>query len=494
MDKKNGESKKISDKKKGNYPPVVTVLGHVDHGKTTLLDAIRKTNIAQREHGGITQKIGASTIEVFDNGQRRRITFIDTPGHETFHLMRSHGVQAADIGLLVISSSDGVMPQTRESIAFLKDSKIPFIVVFTKSDLPEKNTEKVKQQLSKEDVLLEGYGGEIPFIEVSAKTNTNIKELLELVLLVFELKHDSSVSEKEKFKGAVIESKQDPKKGSLVTAVVKNGTISIGDKIFCEGIKGRVRSITDGTGERVDSATIGEAIEVLGFDKAPPVGSVIITDDNASKAPEKTPSLSSPTSSSSPFNLGPEQVSLTVIICADTLGSLEAIVNSLPLDINISLQKTGGITPSDILFAKALGAIVLGFNIKIRPEVIKLAKTEKVPLKNYTLIYELIDEIKDVLEGKRLELEEEIMGSAKILAFFPFENTKVLGIKVLEGRVAKGDKVRLMRSDSIVGESVISSLRQGKNPISKAEEGQEAGAILAPFLDFTIGDMLLSYR
>jgi len=214
------------NKNENVFPPVVTVLGHVDHGKTTLLDVVRKTNIAQREHGGITQKIGASEIEIMHEGKQRSITFIDTPGHEAFSLMRGRGVRAADIGILVISAVDGVMPQTKESIALLKESKIPFIVALTKSDLVEKQIEKVKKQLEKEEVLIEEYGGEIPLIEVSAKTNTNIKELLDLILLVYDLKIQAnfySYSKTNPLEAVVIESKLDPKAGPKATVVIKNG-------------------------------------------------------------------------------------------------------------------------------------------------------------------------------------------------------------------------------------------------------------------------------
>ena len=504
MDKKNKTKNIISSR---FNPPVVTVLGHVDHGKTTLLDAIRKTNIAERESGGITQKIGASKIEFINDGQKRQITFIDTPGHEAFSQMRGRGAQAADIGLLVVASTEGIKPQTKESISVLKEAKIPFIVVLTKSDLPEKNPEKVKQQLLKENVKIEGYGGDIPVIEVSAKTSTNIKELLGLILLVFEMKEKDQVSEKDQFKAVVIESKQDPRSGPLATIVIKNGLLSVRDEIVCEDISGRVRTIIDDKGERLNSATIGDAVEVLGFDKAPNVGGIVVIKGGpvSSFPPASAPSslsssnevraVGSPSTAATPplFNEKEEPI-LSIVICADTLGSLEAIINALPAEINVAKQKTGDITPADVIFAKSVKGIVLGFNIKIKPDIMKLARTEKILVKNYSLIYELIDEIKDVLEGKQISAQEEIYGTAKILASFPFEKTTVLGIKVMDGRIAKGDKTRLVRGDEIIGESTITSLRQDKTQISKSEKGSEAGVILSPFLDFTIGDMLISHE
>ena len=495
-----GKSNKKSSKNESdiktsfNFPPVVTVLGHVDHGKTTLLDAIRKTDIAGREHGGITQKIGASRIEIVHEGKKRAITFIDTPGHEAFNQMRSRGVQAADIGLLVVSSVDGIKPQTKESIEMLKESKIPFIVVFTKVDLPEKNIEKAKQQIVSEDISLEEYGGDTPAIEVSAKTGHNVKELLDLILLVFELLSEKmNVSPKEALKGVVIESRQDAKKGALATVVIKNGTLNLRDEIVAEESSGKVKNLTDSSGSSLKSVTIGEAVEVLGFEKAPKVGSLVLNKNNkplVSKPQEEVLKKES-ASSLDPFS-AEESPILSVIICADSLGSLEAIENALPEEINIASKKTGNITPADILLAKSLGGIVIGFNIKINPEILKLAKTEKVLTKNYNLIYELIDELNDVLEGKTLALQEEVLGVAQIVASFPFEKTKVMGIKVTDGRIAKGDKVRLVRNDENIGESTISSVKHGKEQVSKAEKNTEAGIIVSPLLDFTIGDMVIS--
>jgi len=496
MAKKNNKLKETS--KTLNYPPVVAVLGHVDHGKTSLLDAIRKTNVASREHGGITQGIGASSVG--------GITFIDTPGHEAFAHMRGRGTLASDIGLLVVSSVDGVMPQTKESIQILKKAQIPFIVVLTKADVSDKNEEKVKGQLVKEEVLLEGYGGDVPYISVSSKTNTNIKELLELISLVFEMKQKPVLD--DRLKGIVIESQLDQKSGPRATVVIKSGELKVRDEIECNGIKARVRTIINDKGVHLDKATIGEAVEVLGFEKVPMVGGIVTKKGEAS-TPLTIRVVGSPSSSATPiapFRSGQEAMpmpedflnvqevpTLSIVLCADNQGSLEAIVRSLPPEINIALQKTGDITTTDIMLAKSISAIVLGFNTRIKPEIVKFAAQEKVLLKNYKIIYELISEIKDVLEGKQLALVEEIYGRAKILASFPYEKTKVLGIKVLDGRVARGDKVRLIRKEEIIGESTINSVRINKNVVSKVEEGQEGGVILSPSLDFTIGDVLICH-
>ena len=488
MDKPNEKSQNSNK----FYPPVVAVLGHVDHGKTTLLDTIRKTSVATGEHGGITQKIGASQIEVMHEEKKEYITFIDTPGHQAFSQMRGRGVAAADIGLLVVSSVDGVMPQTVESINLLKASKVPFIVVFTKSDDPKRMVDKAIQQLLKEEVMLENYGGDIPFIEVSAKEDKNIKELLDLILLVYEVKRHANFypfTEDGAFMGIVIESKLDQRSGPKATVVVKNGKLKFRDQIYAGNAKGKVRSLISDSGKVIEEASVGQAVEVLGFKEVPPVGEAVTNTPKEIILEYKEEISQLPTS---PFE-AEDQNMLSVVLCADSQGSLEAITSSLPENVKIVLKKTGDVEVSDILFAKSTGSIILGFNVKVKPQIQILAKTEKVLVKTYTIIYEMIDEISDFVQGKLEALQEEILGIGKILASFPFEKTKVCGVKIQEGRIAKGDKVRLLRGEEVIGESRVTSVRKGKEQTSKAQEGEEAGIILSPFLDFTIGDMLISH-
>lgn len=476
MDTKNATNK--------HFPPVVAVLGHVDHGKTTLLDAIRKTSIAEREHGGITQKIGASSVEATHEGEKRRITFIDTPGHEAFAKMRGRGTQAADIGLLIVSSVDGVMPQTKESISLIKASGIPYIVVLTKIDSEQKNSEKAKKQLVAEEVMLEGYGGDVPVIEVSARTGLNIKQLLDLILLVNDLHpKKEKISLSAPLSAVVIESKQDPKAGAKASIVIKNGRIAVREDITAGTVSGKVKSLISDSGVQVKEAGVGEAVEVLGFEKAPQVGDIVYS--GSASLPNTAGDTNTP--------LQHDEASISLILVADTLGSLEAILASLPEKVNLISKKTGEITTADVLMAKSVGALALGFNIKIRPDVAKLASTEKVVVKNYTIIYEMLQEIEDVVEGKRVSLLEEVYGVAKVLASFPFDKQQVLGIKVLEGRVAKGDKVRIERGEEIIGEGYINSVRTGKEQTSKVEAPSEAGIIVGPSLDFIIGDMVICH-
>lgn len=470
------------------FPPVVAVLGHVDHGKTSLLDAIRKTNIVAREHGGITQKIGASTIEILHDQQKRRITFIDTPGHEAFSKMRGRGAQVADIGLLIVAVDDGVKPQTKESIHILKNAGIPFIVVLTKADVQEKNSEKIKQQIVRENVLIEGYGGDIPVIEVSSRTGSNIKELLDLILLVTDMHEKTNIASEQPLQAVVIESKQDSKVGPKATIVIKNGMVSVKDELIADTVEAKVRALLTDSGVHVLSATVGDAVEVLGFKEVPVVGSFVVN-----KAHDLLASAVVGLANAEKSRKQGDEHALSLILCADTQGALEAIITAMPENIRLISQRTGDISEGDILFAKSTGSIILTFNTKLKSDIIRFAINEKVLLKNYAIIYELLDELGDVVEGKRIALLEQVYGVAQILASFPFEKSQVLGLAILEGRIARGDKIRLVRNDEPVGESSVVSLRQGKDTISKVEKGQEAGILIAPFLDFKIGDIVIAH-
>jgi translation initiation factor IF-2 len=367
-------------------------------------------------------------------------------------------------------------------------AKIPYIVVFTKADLPTKNVEKAKQQLAGEGIMLEGLGGDVPFLEVSAQTNLNVKELLDLILLVSDLhKEEKQVSGSAPLEAIVIESKLDQKSGPRATVVVKNGKIDVRDEVSAEKVIFKVRTMITDRGEQVKSATIGDAVELLGMQQVLPVGSVVRAKDATTTTPQavvKEPEVYKPHA---------DVDALTVILAADTQGALEALTYALPEEANIISQKTGEITEADVLLAKSTGGIVLGFNSKVRPDVQKLAQTEKVLVRSYDIIYELIDEVKDVLEGKKLAQVEQVFGQAAVLAKFPFEKTTALGIRVLDGRVARGDKVRVLRDNEIMGEATLTSLRIGKEIASKAEKGKEAGIILTPYLDFQVGDVLLCH-
>jgi translation initiation factor IF-2 len=408
--------------------------------------------------------------------------------------MRGRGAQVADLALLVIAATEGLKPQTKESIEILKKTNTRFIVVLTKADLPTKNSDKVKQELLKEQITLEEYGGQTPAIEVSAKSNYNIKELLDLILLVFDLHKTDQLpdAKSSELNAIVIESKLDPKAGPRATIVIKNGTIKVRDEIQADGRSGKIRTIINGKGQQLKEAGVGDAVEILGFDSVPGVGSIITHKSNIVMRKEPQ-ALILPLKKEMVYQKKEKEKGISVILVADTQGSLEAIRNALPEDVKPISQKTGEVSEADILLAKSTGSIALSFNTKIRPEILKFAMTEKVLLRNYSIIYEMLDEVKDALEGKLQAQMEQVYGKAVILAKFPFEKTEAYGIRVSEGRVARGDKIRVLRGTAIIGETTVSSLRIGKNTASKVEKGHEAGILISTAIDIQVGDMILSH-
>lgn len=441
-------------------PPIVVVLGHVDHGKTTLLDAIRQTDVASREYGGITQRIGAYQIQLLTpNSELRTITFIDTPGHEAFSQMRSRGAKVADIAILVVAADDSVMPQTAESIKIIQAADIPYIVAINKVDLLDANVDKVIQDLLRHEVLLENYGGQVPFLKISAKKKEGIKELLDLIGLVADLA-DIKGDPQAPPELVVIESRLDKNRGPVATIIVRNGTIRVGDQIEW----GKIRALIDYQGKNISSAGPGTPVEVLGLKGVLTVGTA---KTEATEAKEGI---------------------LNLILKADTAGSLEAIMAKVPANVNILRSNTGDISEADILLAKSTKAIVLGFNVKNAAQ--KLAETEKVLVRTYKIIYELLDELKDAAAGMlEPQTNEEILGTGEIIAEFPYEKLRVAGVRVVDGRMARGDLVKINNQ-----QARIKSLRVGKEEVNKVEKGKECGVLLDPQVDFQPGDAIISYR
>ena len=504
-----------SAKATAGRPPVVAVLGHVDHGKTTLLDKIRKTNVATREHGGITQHIGAYQVTVSerssrpskasggiprqardDVSQKRLITFIDTPGHEAFGKIRSRGAQAADIALLVVAANDSVKPQTIESIKQIQAAGIPMIVVINKIDLPGVIIDKVKSDLAKVSVQVEGYGGDVPCALVSAKEGKGVTELLELILLVSDMKELASVSEGT-VSAVVIEAKVDRFRGMVATLLIKTGTLTAGAPLF-EGEKqvGKVRAMVDEHGARVDTAPPSKPIEVLGFSVLPSVGEVVST--VSVKASPIAQSEAPKTANVEDFlaaMTAADKKRLKLVVKADTSGSLEAILEALPkADMDIVRASLGEITEADVLEARATGAIIIGFNVKIVPPIEKLATHEKVIIRTYTIIYELLDEMAEVVENmEALLIRERELGVGIIIAEFPFDRDRVIGTKVTSGRLARGDTVRIVRGETEVGSARIKSIHQGKNEVTKVEVGGECGVLLDKKVDFTLQDGIIAF-
>ncbi|MBI4100585.1 GTP-binding protein [Candidatus Microgenomates bacterium] len=458
-------------------PPVVVVMGHVDHGKTTLLDTIRRTKIAQKEVGQITQSIGAYQVEVGPVGKRKKITFIDTPGHEAFIKMRARGAKVTDLAILVVSADEGVKPQTKESIRHIQEAKVPMIVVLNKIDLPTANPERVKKQLAEEGILPEGLGGDVVCVNVSAKTGQGIEDLLEMILLVAEMAELKADFTGE-LKLAVVEAKLDKAKGPVATVIVQNGILRVGDMISLAGVKSKVRALIDDTGRRVAEAGPSQPVEILGLKQVPPVGEV--SDFEQAGASKPT---------------GDEvEKKIRIILKADVAGSLEAVFNSLPPGLEIINKGVGEISESDVLLAKTSRSIIIGFNLKLSANILKLAEVEGVKIKTFRLIYELLDELNKLITGAVKIISEEIMGKAKIIAQFPFEQETVAGCRVVEGRLARGDSVKILRLEEEIGRSKIRSLKHLKEEITKAEIGKECGVLLTSPLDFQTGDVLISYK
>lgn len=441
-------------------PPVVTILGHVDHGKTSLLDRIRNSDVASGEVGGITQAIGA--YQIVHSG--KKITFIDTPGHAAFSAMRARGGQAADIALLIVAADDSVMPQTRESIEHIKKAGIPFVVVVNKTDLPGVNPEKVKTDLANNEVYVEGYGGNIPICFISAKSGKGIDELLEIILLLAELEELKNNSEEVPASAIVIESSLHPQKGSIATILVKSGTFKKNSDLY-SGQKniGKIRSMVDHSGKNIDIATPSTPFQVIGLSEVPNVGDIITSQKTDNK------NITSGTNNSNDQNLEKP----TIILKSDVQGSLEAIINNIKDRVNLVSSSVGQVTDSDIEIALASGAEIIGFNTKINSTVARRAEIEKINFTNFKIIYQLFDYLKEV-EEKMLNDRGPIYAEVakfKVLKVFNFSGTTVYGCNLLSGQVKMGDKVL---------ESVIVSLKNGKVDLQNIAEGQEFGLVLKP--------------
>ncbi len=464
-------------------PPIVTVLGHVDHGKTSLLDRIRTTNEAGKEAGGITQGIGASVVTTKEG---KKITFIDTPGHALFTKMRSRGAKACDIAILVIDASDGVKPQTLEALQLIKEAKIPFIVAVTKTDLPAADVEGVLAQLEKEEILFEGRGGNTPYLGISAKTGQGITELLEMVTLVSEVSEIRGDSESPLL-AVVIETSKE-KGGLTVSLVVRDGTLKVGDTLFSEkslpaGGQGecKVRGLFDYQGKSLKEILPGEPGQVLGFSILPDVGSIVSTDINLVKESTKI------IAKKDQFKKIKED-ELPVILKAKNVGALEALESSLPAKVIVVDSSVGDVFESDILLAKSTNARVFAFESVISNSVLKLAEAEKVKTYKFQVIYELIDKLQEILTGGK----EETLGKAEIIASFPFNDKKVAGCKVTNGRIVKTANFYLEKGGKEVGRIKVISLKKGKQEVMEVKPGEEFGVLFEPQLDFGIGDVIVS--
>lgn len=475
--------------------PVVAILGHVDHGKTTLLDYIRKSHIAPDEHGGITQKIGAYEVEThLTDYPVSRITFIDTPGHEAFSLLRARGAHVADIAILVVDARDSLMPQTIESISHIKSANIPFIVAINKMDREGADPEKIKNDLLKYEVLVEGKGGNVPVVKVSAKTGIGVKDLLETILFIASDK--KLIFDPQAAPHAyIIETKKD-RRGIAVSAIIKNGMLSVGNTVFADSQSARIRSLINDLGVQINSVQPSQPFEILGFKEAPSVGSLITNTSNPVKDISTKPSEPE----KEEFNLASitatpqEEKKLYLVIKSDTHGSLEAINAALSKNKNVEilLNAVGDIHKSDVFLAKTSKAIVIGFNVKPDPETKQLSKQEKVIIKTYSIIYELLDELTEVADllQEKEEQEKNLKGEAKVLASFMIEGEKIFGVKMTKGKIALGDELQVHRDNNLIGKTRLVSLQTRAKKVQEVKKDQESGMVLSPPLDIRVGDVV----
>jgi len=492
---------KGSDPKLNTRPPVIAILGHVDHGKTTLLDNIRKTNVVSVEAGGITQHIGAYQI----NHNQQPITFIDTPGHAAFTQMRARGANITDIVILVVAADDGIMPQTVEAINHIKAANVPIIIAINKIDSPTSDPDRVKRQLSENNILIEEWGGDIISCEVSALKGDGIQNLLENILLlseILELKSDINIDAK----GVIIEASLDKNSGPLTTLLVQNGTLKLGDYIFAGKSTGKIKSIVNDVGEKINEAGPSLPVKILGLDSVPGAGEIFQSTKDAKSLKLELSQTSKSSNSAKTIQLenfrassdSESMKSLNIILKTDFQGTLEPLIASiedLPNDqerINIIHASSGGISENDILLASASDAIVFGFNVFTQPSAQMLAAKELIKIRDHSIIYELVDDIQDILSGLAKPIKENVItGTATVKTIFQHgRNTKIAGIMVNEGSITRGHTIHLMRNNQLLHKGPIRSLKHFKDDVRELKSGFEGGVILESFQDINEGDTL----
>jgi translation initiation factor IF-2 len=491
-------------------PPVVTIMGHVDHGKTTLLDAIRKTSVVTTEAGGITQHIGAYQAD--HNG--RRITFLDTPGHEAFTAMRARGAKVTDIAVLVVAADDGVMPQTKESISHARAAEVPIVVAVNKIDLPDSNPDKVLAELANEGLQPEEWGGDVQVARVSAKAGENLDDLLERILLVADAELDLRANADVEASGPIIESRLDVGRGPVATMLIHRGTIKVGDAIVAGDAWGRVRALYDYLGERVQAARPGEPVEILGFDKPPPAGELGRVVENERRARElaqqrgerlrREAMAKQARGSGVSLDKLFEQMQaggvqdLNIVIKGDVQGSVEAIVSELgkiqheEVRVNVIHTGVGGITENDVNLAAASTGMVVGFNVRPSAEVRAAADRAGVEIRLYRVIYQLTEEIEQALVGMLTPVETEaIIGEVEVRALFKVSRLgTIAGCMVTSGLVRRNSSVRLFRDGTRIHETSVAALKRFKDDVREVTEGFECGILLDGFNDLREGDVL----
>ncbi|AFZ09785.1 bacterial translation initiation factor 2 (bIF-2) [Oscillatoria nigro-viridis PCC 7112] len=494
-------------------PPVVTIMGHVDHGKTTLLDSIRKTKVAQGEAGGITQHIGAYHVDVEHEGKSQQVVFLDTPGHEAFTAMRARGTRVTDIAILVVAADDGVRPQTIEAISHAKAAKVPIVVAINKVDKEGAQPERVKQELTEYGLVADDWGGDITMVPVSAIRGENLDTLLEMILTVAEME-DLNANPHRPAKGTVIEAHLDKARGPVATLLVQNGTLRVGDIVVAGSALGKVRAMIDDRGDRVDQATPSFAVEVLGLREVPRAGDEFDVFANEKEAAAIASGRATSRRDSRLLQGGRISLSgfsqqakegvlkeLNLILKADVQGSLEAIVGALTqlpqkeVQLRLLLSAPGEITETDIDLAAASNAVIIGFNTTLATDARLAADQAGVDVREYSIIYNLLDDIQGAMEGLlEPELVEEPLGQVEVRAVFAIGRGAVAGCMVLSGKVIRNCKVRVRRGNNVVYEGVLDSLKRMKEDAKEVNAGFECGISLSGFSDWAEGDMIEAYR
>lgn len=487
-------------------PPIVTVMGHVDHGKTRLLDAIRRTNVVASEAGGITQHIGAYQVDI--NGQK--ITFLDTPGHQAFTAMRARGAQITDIAVLVVAADDGVMPQTIEAIDHARAAGVPIVVAMNKIDKPEANPERVKQQLAEAGLVVEEWGGDIICVPVSARENKGISELLENILLVAEME-DLKGDPNRQASGVVLEAKLDKTKGPVATVLVHNGTLRVGDVIVIGTSWGRLKAMYNDSGKQIKKAGPSSPVEVLGLNSVPQAGEILVAASSEQQAKaliEKRKQEQEEASRAVSLANLFEQLSagkvkeLAIILKTDVQGSIEPIKASLEqlstdeVKVRVIRGSSGSIAESDVLLAIASKGIIMGFNTDPEPGAKHLADNQGISIRRYDVIYGMIDDVSKALKGMLAPVEVEVVeGKAEIIAIFPgAKGSKIAGVRILEGKAVRGSSVRVFRKDKQIVQTHVESLRRFKDDVKEVAAGFEAGIVLKDYSEVHVGDVLQFFK
>ncbi len=489
-------------------PPVVTIMGHVDHGKTSLLDTIRKTKVAAGEAGGITQHIGAYQVEV----SGKKITFLDTPGHEAFTAMRARGAQVTHIAVIVVAADDGVMPQTREAIDHAQAAKVPIIIALNKMDKPDANPDFVKQQLYDIGVVIEEFGGDVICVPVSARKGTGIDDLLEMILLVAEVQ-DIRANPNRLATGVIIEAKLEKNTGPMATVLIQQGTLKMGDNIVVGSMSGKVRAMFNDRGKRIQKAPPSTPVSILGLPEVPQAGDrlEVVSDERtakhaASKIAEQRRSESIPLGQVSLDTLYMQMQEgkvkeLNVVLKCDVQGSAEAIKNALSrvgeenIKVRLIHEGIGNISETDVHLAGASGAVIIGFNVKADGAAQRLAQKENVEIRYYDIIYKLTDDIQAALTGMLEPTYHEVIeGHAEVQQTFKAgKSTVIAGCRVTDGKITRSSQARILRKRDLVYDGKIASLRRGRDDVREVATGYECGIVLDDFTDFEVGDIIEAY-